>query len=70
VLGGARGQATDIEIHARDILRTKDQMNRILAERTGQPLDKIRNDTERDYFMTADEARDYGIVDQVIAQRP
>ena len=70
VLGGARGQATDIEIHARDILRTKDQMNRILAERTGQPLDKIRNDTERDYFMTADEARDYGMVDQVIAQRP
>ena len=70
VLGGARGQATDIEIHVRDILRTKDQMNRILAERTGQPLDKIRNDTERDYFMTADEARDYGIVDQVIAQRP
>jgi ATP-dependent Clp protease protease subunit len=70
VLGGARGQATDIEIQARDILRTKDQMNRILAERTGQPLDKIKNDTERDYYMTADEAKDYGIVDQVIAQRP
>ncbi len=70
VLGGARGQATDIEIHARDILRTKDQMNRIQAERTGQPLDKIRNDTERDYFMTADEAKDYGIVDKVIANRP
>ena len=70
VLGGARGQATDIEIHARDILRTKEQMNRILAERTGQTLEKIRNDTERDYFMTADEARDYGIVDQVIAKRP
>ena len=70
VLGGARGQATDIEIHARDILRTKDQMNRILAERTGQPLDKIKTDTERDYFMTADEAKNYGIVDQVIAKRP
>ena len=70
VLGGARGQATDIEIHARDILRTKDQMNRILAERTGQPLEKIQRDTERDYFMTADEAKDYGIVDQVIAKRP
>ncbi|MBH1966040.1 ATP-dependent Clp endopeptidase proteolytic subunit ClpP [Ottowia thiooxydans] len=70
VLGGARGQATDIEIHARDILRTKDQMNRILAERTGQPLEKIQRDTERDYFMTADEAKDYGLVDQVIAQRP
>ena len=70
VLGGARGQATDIEIQARDILRTKDQMNRILAERTGQPLEKIRADTERDYYMTADEAKDYGIVDKVIATRP
>ena len=66
VLGGARGQATDIEIHARDILRTKDQMNRILAERTGQPLEKVKADTERDYFMTATEAMDYGIVDQVM----
>jgi len=70
VLGGARGQATDIEIHARDILRTKEQMNRILAERTGQPLEKIRADTERDYFLTADEAKDYGLIDQVIAKRP
>ena len=70
VLGGARGQATDIEIHARDILRTKDQMNRILAERTGQPIEKVKADTERDYFMTADEAMDYGIVDQVISKRP
>ena len=70
VLGGARGQATDIEIHARDILRTKDQMNKIMAERTGQPLDKVKHDTELDYFMTADEAKDYGIVDQVISRRP
>ena len=70
VLGGARGQATDIEIQARDILRTKAQMNRILAERTGQPLEKIQQDTERDYYMTADEAKDYGLVDQVIANRP
>ena len=70
VLGGARGQATDIEIHARDILRTKAQMNRILAERTGQPIEKVKADTERDYFMTADEAMDYGIVDQVISKRP
>ena len=69
VLGGAHGQATDIEIHARDSLRTKEQMNRILAERTGQPLEKVQNDTERDYFMTADEAKDYGLVDQVIARR-
>ena len=70
VLGGARGQATDIVIHARDILRTKDQMNRILAERTGQPLEKIQRDTERDYFLTADEAKDYGLIDEVIAKRP
>ena len=69
VLGGTQGQATDIEIHARDILRTKEQMNRILAERTGQPYEKVIRDTERDYFMTADEAREYGIVDQVIAKR-
>ena len=69
VLGGARGQATDIEIHARDILRTKDQMNRILAERTGQPLEKVKSDTERDYFLTADEAKEYGLVDQVVAKR-
>ncbi|MDO5692558.1 MAG: ATP-dependent Clp endopeptidase proteolytic subunit ClpP [Pseudomonadota bacterium] len=70
VLGGARGQATDIEIQARDILRTKALMNRILAERTGQTLEKIQQDTERDYYMTADEAKEYGIVDQVIANRP
>ena len=69
VLGGARGQATDIEIHARDILRTKDQMNRILAERTGQPLEKIARDTERDYFLTADESKHYGLIDQVISKR-
>ena len=70
VLGGARGQASDIEIHARDILRTKDQMNRILAERTGQPLEKIQRDTERDYFLTADESKDYGLIDEVISKRP
>ncbi len=69
VLGGARGQATDIEIHARDILKTKEQMNRILAERTGQPVDKIARDTERDYFLTADESKEYGLIDQVIAKR-
>ncbi len=69
VLGGAHGQATDIEIQARDILRTKEQLNRILAERTGQPYEKVVHDTERDYYMTADEAKSYGIVDQVIAKR-
>jgi len=70
VLGGAQGQATDIEIHARDILKTKAVMNRILAERTGQPLDKIERDTERDYFLDAEEAKAYGLVDQVIHKRP
>ena len=70
VLGGAQGQATDIEIHAKEILKTKETMNRILAERTGQPLEKIQRDTERDYFLDAEEAKAYGLVDQVIAKRP
>jgi ATP-dependent Clp protease protease subunit len=69
VLGGARGQATDIEIHARDILKTREQMNRILAERTGQTFEKIARDTERDYFLTADESKEYGLIDQVITKR-
>ncbi|WP_343639564.1 ATP-dependent Clp endopeptidase proteolytic subunit ClpP [Roseateles sp.] len=69
-LGGAQGQATDIEIHAREILKTREQLNRILAERTGQSLEKIQADTERDYFMSADEASTYGLIDQVIAKRP
>ena len=69
-LGGAQGQATDIEIHAREILKTREQLNRILAERTGQPLEKIQADTERDYYMSAAEAKDYGLVDQVIEKRP
>ncbi|WP_394790209.1 ATP-dependent Clp endopeptidase proteolytic subunit ClpP [Rhodoferax sp.] len=68
--GGAQGQATDIEIHARDILKTRDQLNRILAERTGQTIEKIERDTERDYFMFADEAKAYGVVDEVISKRP
>ena len=68
-LGGAQGQATDIEIHAREILKTREQLNKILADRTGQPLEKIQADTERDYFMSADEARNYGLVDQVVANR-
>ena len=67
--GGAQGQATDIEIHAREILKTREQLNRILAERTGQPLEKIQADTERDYYMSATEAKDYGLVDQVIEKR-
>ena len=68
--GGAQGQATDIEIHARDILKTRDQLNRILAENTGQTVEKIERDTERDYFMFAEDAKAYGLVDQVISKRP
>ena len=68
--GGAQGQASDIEIHARDILKTRDQLNRIMAHNTGQTVEKIERDTERDYFMFADEAQAYGVVDQVIAKRP
>ena len=71
-LGGAKGQATDIEIHAKWILKIKDKLNKILAERTGQPLEKIQMDTERDNFMSADEAKEYGLIDEVItkAKRP
>ena len=69
-LGGMQGQATDIEIHAKDILKTRALLNRILAEKTGQPLERIERDTERDYFLSADEAKEYGLVDQVIAKRP
>ena len=69
-LGGAQGQATEIEIHAREILKTREQLNRILAERTGQPLEKIERDTERDYFLSAAESADYGLIDKVIEKRP
>jgi ATP-dependent Clp protease protease subunit len=69
-LGGTQGQATEIEIHAREILKTREQLNRILAERTGQPLEKIERDTERDYYLSAAESKDYGLIDQVIDKRP
>jgi ATP-dependent Clp protease protease subunit len=68
--GGTQGQATDIEIQAREILKLRESLNAILAERTGQTLEKIRLDSERDYFMSAGEAKDYGLIDQVIAKRP
>ncbi|MDZ7856100.1 ATP-dependent Clp endopeptidase proteolytic subunit ClpP [Sphaerotilus sp.] len=68
-LGGTQGQATDIEIHAREILKTREQLNRILADRSGQPLEKIQADTERDYYMSAAEAQTYGLIDQVISKR-
>ncbi|MEZ0535628.1 ATP-dependent Clp endopeptidase proteolytic subunit ClpP [Caldicellulosiruptoraceae bacterium PP1] len=68
-LGGVRGQATDIKIHAEWILRIKARINKILSERTGQPLEIIERDTERDFFMTAEEALKYGIIDKVITNR-
>ena len=68
-LGGFHGQASDIDIHAREILRTRERLNDILARHTGQPLDRIRTDTDRDRFMEASEAREYGIVDDVLEAR-
>jgi len=68
-LGGFRGQATDIDIQAREILRLKDELNSILADLTSQPLEKIMADTERDYFMTGEQAKKYGIIDEIIAKR-
>jgi ATP-dependent Clp protease protease subunit len=67
--GGARGQATDIEIQAQEILKSKRQLAAIVAEKTGQPMDKVLNDSERDYFMSAIEAKDYGIIDDVFVHR-
>jgi ATP-dependent Clp protease protease subunit len=68
-LGGFQGQATDIEIHAREILHARERLNEILSRHTGQPLDKIKTDTERDYFMTADASVEYGVVDKVLTSR-
>lgn len=68
-LGGAQGQATDIDIHAREILKVRDTLNQILAEHTGQPIEKVRKDSERDYFMSSQKALEYGIIDKVITTR-
>lgn len=68
-LGGARGQASDIKIHADWILRTKERINEILSERTGQPIEKIARDTDRDFFMSAEEAKEYGIIDEVFTRK-
>ena len=68
-LGGVKGQAEDIKIHAEWIMRTREKLNRILSENTGQPLDKVAGDTDRDNFMSADEAKEYGIIDTVIVDR-
>lgn len=67
--GGYQGQSSDIEIHAREIVRMREELNQILANHTGQPIEKIQRDTERDYFLSANEAMEYGIVDQVLERR-
>lgn len=68
-LGGAQGQATDIGIQAREILRLREELNEVLSKHTGQPIDKISKDTERDFFMTGEQAKEYGIIDEVIEKR-
>ncbi len=68
-LGGMQGQATDIDIHAREILKTRDTLNQILAKHTGQDIETIQKDTERDFFMSSEQAKEYGIVDKVITTR-
>jgi ATP-dependent Clp protease, protease subunit len=68
-LGGARGQATEIEISARRILNLREQLNKMISERTGQPVEKIARDTDRDYFMTAEEALEYGIIDKIVSRK-
>lgn len=68
-LQGLAGQATDIDIHARELLKTRERLNQILSEHTGQPLERIQQDTERDYIMTAEQGREYGIIDDVIRKR-
>jgi len=68
-MGGFQGQATDIEIHAKEMLRMKDTLNKILANHTGQPIERIHDDTDRDYFMSGEDAKTYGLVDEVIAKK-
>ena len=68
-LGGFQGQATDIDIHAKEILKTRDTLNSLWAKHTGQPMERVKEDTERDYFMSADQACSYGIIDEVIAHK-
>ena len=68
-LGGFQGQATDIDIHAKEILKTRDKLNELLVKHTGQPMERIRNDTERDYFMGPTESKEYGLIDDVITHK-
>lgn len=69
-IGGFQGQATDVDIQAKEILRLREELNRILAKHTSQPVEKIQADTERDFFMTGEQAKEYGIIDEVVTQRP
>jgi ATP-dependent Clp protease protease subunit len=69
-LGGSEGQAADVEIYTRELLKTREVINELLVKHTGQPIAKIRKDTDRNFFMSAEEAKEYGIVDEVIAHRP
>jgi ATP-dependent Clp protease protease subunit len=68
-IGGAEGQATDIDIQAKEILRLKQELNEIFAKHTGQPLEKIRQDSDRDFFMSTEQAKQYGIIDEIIYRR-
>ena len=68
-MGGVQGQATDIDIHAREIIKLRERMNKILADHTGHPIEEIAHDTERDYYMSGDEAKEYGLVDRVVRDR-
>ena len=68
-LGGFQGQATDIDIHAKEILKTRDRMNELLAKHTGQALDKVKHDTERDFFMSPGEAKEYGVIDEILVKK-
>ncbi len=68
-LGGAQGQATDIDIQAREIMRVRQEINTILTKHTGQPIERIARDTERDYYMTAEQAKEYGIIDEIVEKR-
>ena len=69
-LGGAQGQATDVEIHAREILRLKDQLREIIADTTGQPYDRVAQDSDRDFYLNAEEAKEYGLVDEIVSSMP
>jgi len=69
LIGGLSGQATDIEIHARELLKIKDLMNQLMSKHTGQPVDKVAHDTERDNFMSAEQAQAYGLIDRVLSSR-